>query len=345
MILLFLTERPHWWQVEAGRIMARGAGTPPPHLPVLAVPPPASVSLHRITLPRLAPAQAQAAARMMASELAAAPAEKLHTAITAPDAQGQRWLAVAGQEAMQGWVDALAALGVAAPLVPAPLLLPVPSRLDMDGLALVHMSAAAFAAEADLLPLIAPDAPPPGDETLLAARVEAALAAPPLDLRQGRFAQSQPFRLAAGQRRRLLLLLAVLVVALVGADAAHWWRATSALATAEATRDALATRLLPPGTPLIDPRAQVEAEAARAVSGGFTARTAALMAALQARPGVTLAALQADATSLTATLETASPGDVAAIAQMMEDQGLATNAGLPRDSAGRRQVDLKVSMK
>ncbi|WP_243453603.1 type II secretion system protein GspL, partial [Polymorphobacter multimanifer] len=170
MLLLFLAPAdPDWWQLDdAGRIVARGTGTPPAVTPVIAIPPADAVSLHRITLPNLAPAQAQAAARMMATEFAAAPLESLHTAIGSPGPDGQRWLAITGADAMAGWLASLDALGVSpAAMVPAPMLLPPDPQgavaWPLGPLLLVRAALPdgprAFAAEPDLAEALLPVAP------------------------------------------------------------------------------------------------------------------------------------------------------------------------------------------
>jgi general secretion pathway protein L len=343
MILLWLHEdRPRWWQVEAGRIVARGAGAPPPGAAVLAVAPEEAVSLHRVMLPRLAPAQTLAAARAMAAELAAVPVAGLHVAVSAPEAGGERWLALVDEGVMRRCAETLAGLAPEAALVPAPLLLPVPGRLEMDGLVMVRTETAAVVVEAALLPELLPDAPALLDEAQIAAAVPALLAAPPLDLMQGGYGRQRPFRLEAGRVRRLLALAAALALALAGAEAARWWQAARAEAAAVAARDALAGRLLPAGTIVREARAQVEAEARRVLAGDFSARAAVLLAALEARPGVALVALEADAVSLTATLEGASPGDLAALGERLAGDGLRADAGLPRETGGRQLVELKV---
>jgi general secretion pathway protein L len=366
MLLLFLhaDAPPEWWQLDAaGRILARGAGTPPPAVLIadtslIVVPPADSVSLHRITLPNLAPAQAQAAARLMASELAAAPIETLHTAIgshaTDPGADGQRWLAITSADAMAGWLASLDAMGLApaalvsAALVPAPLLLPADAdsavAWPLGPLLLVRAAMAdgqhAFAAEPELAEALLRVAPRLLDAEAVAKH---AVRPPALDLLQGRFARRQPWRAPPGQLRRLAVLAASAALLLVAGDAARLWQATRAADAAAQTRDSLAATLLPPGTPVTDARAQVVARAASASAGGFSRLAAPLLAALESRPGVSLAALEADATSLSAALETASPGDVAAITAALEATGLSAVAGLPRGSAGLLQIELKVS--
>ncbi len=352
MLLLFLhADAPaDWWQIDAGgRIAAQGSGTPPADLPIIAVPPADAVSLHRIALPNLAPAQAQAAARLMAADFAAAPVETLHTAIGSPGPDGQRWLAITSAEAMANWLASLDAMGLSpAAMVPAPLLLPPDPQgavaWPLGALLLVRAALPdgprAFAVEPDLAEALLPITPRLLDAAAIASH---ALRPAALDLLQGRFARRQPWRAAPGQLKRLALLAATVALLLVAGDAARLWQAARAADAAADTRDALAISLLPPGTAINSARAQVAARAASASAGGFSRLAAPLLTALETRPGVSLAALEADANSLSATLETASPGDVAAITTALEAAGLTATAGLPRGSAGRLQTELKVT--
>lgn len=349
-LLLFLhaDALPSWWQLdESGRIIARGTETPPSVTPVLAIPPAASVSLHRITLPALAPAQAQAAARLMAAELAAAPIDTLHTAIGNPGPDGQRWLAIASAEAMAGWLAEIGRMGLSpAAMLPAPLLLPSPAQGVAGWLQepfLIVQAATpprGFAAEPELAAILG------GMEPVLLADADVAAHAmmpPALDLLQNAFARRQPWRAAPGQFRRLALLAAGVGALFVAGDVALLWQAGRAADIAAAQRDSLAATLLPPGTPITNARAQVSARAAAVSAGGFSRLAAPLLEALETRPGVSIASLEADATSLSATLETASPGDISAIILRLETGGLVASAGLPRGAAGSLQIPLRVS--
>lgn len=351
MLLLFLlaNDAQAWWHIDAaGRIVARGENggggdLPADAGPIVAVPPADAVALHRISLPALSPPQAQAAARHLAAERSAAPIESLHTAISAPDGQGQCWLAVASLDAMTGWTARLAAQSIEAPLVPLPLLLPQGTLLPLAGLHIVHTPALAFAAEPALAATLIDAAPPQIDEAALARSLPASLAsAPPLDLRQGRFGHAATFRPSRGQLRRLALLAASAAALWMAGDVARWWQVQRAASAQGQARDQLAAALLPPGSPLANARAQVQARLARSQSGAASRLAAPLLESLAARPTVSLAALVLEDGSLMATLDAASPGDVAAIEAALRGQGLAAAAGLPRTVAGRSQIELRV---
>ncbi|WP_439532480.1 type II secretion system protein GspL [Polymorphobacter sp.] len=351
MLLLFLeTQEPdRWRRIDgSGAIVSEGQGlaglAPSPGEAVVAVAPPAHVSLHRVMLPALAPAQAAAAARAMAGELSAAPAETLHVALGAAQVNGGRWLAIADADDVAAWLARLEAAGLTpSRLVPAPLLLPDGSAAERDGLWLVRQGETAFAAEPALAAMMLDVLPPPVEPAAFAAGLSTRLVQAP-NLRHGRFALVQPWRPVPGQWRRLALPAAAAVLALVLAEGAGWWRAARAADTAEAALAAQATELLPPGTLVNDPRAQVTARLrALGGSGGLAALAAPLLAAIEPRPGVSIASLEhAPGTGLVVILEGASPGEAAAIVATLRDAGLEAALGLPRQVGGVAQAELRV---
>lgn len=361
MLILFLeapgeapgtAERPAgWWRLDAaGRRIAGGADmagmAPLPGETVLAVPPATAVTLHLVTLPPLAPAQAQAAARALAMELSAAPVEDLHVALGAADADGRRWLALADSEAMAGWVAWLDGLGLEAGagvrLVPAPLLLAQGSCMAWGDLLLVHDDGLAFAAEPALAGLMCPALPPAQPLEMLGAGLAARLAGLP-DLRQGRFARETPWQPASGQLRRLGLLAAAAALALLGAELASLWQLSRAADRLEARLATEAAALLPRGTLVDAPAAQVQARLAALGGQGLGGMLAPLMTALEARPSVSIVSLeQAAGQGLSLLLEGASAGDVAALLAEMRAAGLVAEAGLPRQVSGVMMTEVKV---
>ena len=365
MLILFLeapgeapgtAERPAgWWRLDAaGRRIAGGADmagmAPLPGETVLAVPPATAVTLHLVTLPPLAPAQAQAAARALAMELSAAPVEDLHVALGAADADGRRWLALADSEAMAGWVARMDGLGLEAGagvrLVPAPLLLAQGSCMAWGDLLLVHGDGLggglAFAAEPALAGLMCPALPPAQPLEMLGAGLAARLAGLP-DLRQGRFARETPWQPASGQLRRLGLLAAAAALALLGAELASLWQLSRAADRLEARLATEAAALLPRGTLVDAPAAQVQARLAALGGQGLGGMLAPLMTALEARPSVSIVSLeQAAGQGLSLLLEGASAGDVAAILAEMRAAGLVAEAGLPRQVSGVMMTEVKV---
>jgi general secretion pathway protein L len=352
LVLLLEAEGPdRWWRLDAsGRRLAEGEGwanaVPLAGEAVHAVAPAGRVSLHRVTIPPLAPAQAAAAARAMASDLSAAPTEAMHIALGAADgADGAdgRWLAMVDADEMAGWLARLEAAGLEpARLVPAPLLLPEGSAFERAGLMLVRQGETAFGAEAALAALMVETLPPLIDAQRLAAGLPERLMQA-VNLRQGRFALVQPWRPRAGQARRLAWLAAAAALLLGGAQGVGVWRAGRAADAAEAGLVAAAAAVLPPGTRIESPRAQVAARLRALGGGGLSALAVPLLAALEARPNVAIASLEhSPEAGLTVMLEGASPGDAAAIAEALRAAGLAPSLGLPRVVSGQPQTVLSI---
>jgi general secretion pathway protein L len=349
LVLLLEAEGPdRWWRLDAsGQRLAEGEGlasaVPLAGEAVHALAPAGRVSLHRVTMPPLAPAQAAAAARAMASDLGAAPAETMHVALGAADAAGERWLAIVDADEMAGWLARLEAAGlVPARLVPAPLLLPEGSAFESAGLMLVRQDGTAFGAEPDLAALMVEALPPLIDRQRFAAGLPERLMQA-VNLRQGRFALVQPWRPRAGQVRRLAFMAAVAALLLLFAEGVGLWRAGRAADAAEAGLVAAAAAVLPPGTLIESPRAQVAARLRALGGGGLSALAVPLLAALEARPHVAIASLEhTPQAGLTVMLEGASPGDAAAIAAALRAAGLEPSLGLPRVVGGQPQTALKV---
>ena len=354
MLLLFLDDDAGpapggWWRLDdTGRRLTGGAAlsdaTPAPGEVLVAVAPAAAVTLHKVALPRLAPAQAQAAARAMAMDLSAASVDTLHTALGQPDADGQRWLAIADTDAMAGWVARLDTLGLgSATILPAPLLLPENSQMPWGQLTLVHSPDAAFAAEPDLAALMLDVLPAARAPDTLASGLITSLPRLP-NLRQGRFALKQPWRPGRARLRRLAGLAAAAGLALLLSQAAGLWQHNRAADAAEARLASEAAALLPPGTLIDNPALQVQARLAQLGGGpGLTGLVAPLMAALEARPGLALASLEhASGQGLRALIEGASPGEIAGITADLRAAGLVAEAGLPRVIASKPVTELKV---
>jgi|GEM_PF-6660538 len=348
MLLLFLDEHADagWWRLDAaGRRVASGAAldeaVPLPGELVVAAAPASEVALHRVSLPPLAPAQAAAAARAMAMDLSAQGSEQLHVAVGA-DEVGARWLAVVDGEAMAGWAARVAGFEVGV-MVPAALLLPPGSQAVWGDLRLVHTNEAAFAAEPELAALMVAEMPPLVALETLGDGLAARVAGLP-NLMAGRFARQQPWRPAAGRVRRLGLVAAAAAVVMLGAAGVQLWQLGRAADAAEAVAAREAAALLPPGTLIEAPAAQVQARLrALGGGGGVSALLGPVLAALEARPGVAIVSLEkVGGQALVLVLQGASAGDVAGIAADLRAAGMSVEAGLPRIVAGEPMVEIKV---
>jgi general secretion pathway protein L len=344
--LLHLAPTPRWQRLDGGRVIASGAGLPAPDAEatlIVAVPGEA-VSLRRVDLPdALSPAQALAAARLLAAEQAADAVETLHVAVS--PGPGPRWLALVARDAMAGWQGLLAHAGLRADaMVPDMLLLPAPADgvalLAHDGRVLGHGSDLAFVAEPDLVPL------------LLAGRGSTNLSDPPpqlaplsLDLLQGDYAQVQPWAPAKGAVRRLAWLAAAAVGLWLAGDVAAWWQAARAADAAEDRLVAAASAALPAGAvPSADTAAAAVAQRARLVGadGGLLALAAPVLAAVAAAPEARLTGLNY---SVDGGLIVVMAGDAAArdaVLAAAAAAGLQASAGAPRAEGEATVIDIRV---
>ena len=342
-VLLFLPSeaRPwRWWRPADG---ASGEGVPTDEARVVAVAPAEAVTLHWATLPDRSQAQATAAARLLVGEASAAPLSALHVAV-GDGGSGDRPIAVVETRTMQGWLAALAAAGVDADaIVPAPLLLPAPDEgyaiAEIGGAWVVRGSGSGFADEPGLTKLVTGGTEPTRvTDAALATAVAGALAAPPLDLRQGVFARRRRVEIDWRLVRRLALLAAALLALTLAIDVVRLVRLDLAASHAEAQADALATEALPRGETVTDPGRQL-AERLSRVRGpglGFTATLATVYAAVRQVPGseVTSIVFQPDGALIVglATQRESAPTD---IKRAIEAAGLPVTSGVFQSANGR----------
>ena len=178
-----------------------------------------AVAIHWLALDEgLAPAQANAAARLLLADASLTPLAEMHVAVGAAE-NGRTPVALVPNARMEAW---LAAAPDADPVVPTPFLLPAPgegfSRRSRGAVADYRAPGAAFAIEPQL------EAPLTGgamigdiDEEAFEAGLAEALAAPVLNLRQGAFARRRRVRVVEGSWRKLVLyglVLAALTLAI-----------------------------------------------------------------------------------------------------------------------------------
>jgi general secretion pathway protein L len=350
-----LDDPPEWLRIEDETIVARGRGedwgeTPDDPDAILLVAPVAAITLHRTALPDLAPRQAAAAARLLALENSLGGADNLHVATGQRDADGGLDVAVVRNGDMAAWLlwAQHRALDPAA-IVPAALLLPRPEEGFVAGRvgeeSLLRDASAAFVddglgaqlvgdATVEMLPADAIDA----------ALVEA-LAAPPLNLRQGAFARRRRRTIDWDVVRRstvlaALIVLTVLAMVLVRIARLHVDTSARNAAAVEAART-----VAPDVTTAPQAEAAVNAAlAARGVGGrGFSGPTAQLLSAMQAAPGVTLTALArtSDGT-LAATLAGSSVDQIDAVLGVLRGAGYLVTAEPPQNQGGRNAVAITV---
>ena len=359
MLLLFLAPGSGaaggWLLLRDGAVAARGAGVadlPAGVRGVAAVVPGEEVGLHWLDLPAgLAPAQAQAAARLLAADVSAQPLADVHVAAGREGELGAlRPVALAPIAAMERWLETVRALGLEPDLiVPDTALLPVPeegfTRFDRDGIALWRGPEAAVALEAELAELVVGDAPVALlDFAAFEAALPAQLARPLVNLRQGPFARRREWRLQGPRLRRLAILALLLAVATLALQLAQIMAYTLAADRAEEeTRRIAATALS--RSPGAAGAADLTRRLAELRGGGvgFGTIAGAVFAAVQAAPNIELAALTFGVDgSLRITARADTPASFNELAARIEGAGFSVSRLAPRTTEGRQLQDMTV---
>jgi len=341
---------------EDGALLARGSGAPFPAVDeetvIVAVVPGDAVVLHWIELSAVTEAQALAAARLMASDVVAAPAPGTHVALGPAEAgSAHRVLAITDAGVMWAWLERLAAAGLDPDaVVPAQLLLAAPASglrvAEHDGLLLVRGDREAFAAEPELAALLI------GDRTVErveadhvwdeAGRIASAL---PLNLRQGPFAK--PHRWRADWtfiRRAAMLGGAIFFIILIGL-AANALRHGLAADRIERQIEAEARKALPPEMRVVNAPAQLGQRLTEATGGGagFLPTASALFAAIRDAGGARVEALRYEPDGrLTATIGMTTAGDGDLIRQHLESAGFTVDQGPQQSGATGLSIELTV---
>lgn len=360
-LLIFLdgqSEFEGWLQLRGRGIAARGTaleGLPPLVDPeterpvgVVAVVPGETVALHWLEVPAgLAPAQAAAAARLMASEVSAQPLELMHVAV-GPETEGSelRAVAIVPALAMAGWLGRLQAAGLDPDLViPEPLLLRPPPegfvRHDRGAVPLYRGPNDAFSIEPELAGLILADAPVAAvDADAFEGGMFEAIARPSVNLRQGAFAKRRRWKVEWDLVRRLgLLLLAILVVSFA-IQIVSIWRYAYAADALEAEANRIAAAAVPGGGPEALERRLADLGGS---GGGYRALASAVFAAMQATPNAELSGMTYDRDgSMRLTVMGDSPATIESLRQRIEAGGLAAETGPMRTGGGRPTAELTV---
>ncbi|WP_299328431.1 type II secretion system protein GspL [Parasphingopyxis sp.] len=359
-LVIFLGDEPGWMRIADGRTLVRRSGlddvpaadedSDEPERVALVVPG-SEVALHWAEIPAtLAPAQARAAARIMADEVSAEPLEAQHIAAGPADEDDERCLAIVSRERMTAWLAEAEVLGLDPDLViPEPLLIAPPEAgvrtLRQAGMDVVRGPKRAFAAEPDIAALLIGDE---AIEPITAEDVErdlgSTLSEPPLNLRQGDYAKRRRWTIDAGFIRRVALLAAtILLVTLLiqltmiarysfGADALE-------REVADRARDAI-----PGNVEIGDPDAQLRARLAELGAGpGYGELANAAFGAVRDTAGVELQSIIYAADN-SLQLTAAAPGqpELDALQQRMAAAGLLVTPGGVRDGGGRQIADYVV---
>ncbi|KAB7648991.1 type II secretion system protein GspL [Polymorphobacter fuscus] len=351
-----------WLEMEAGRIVARGtdlaelrsAGEAPRD--VVAVVSGVSVVVHWVELPALAPAQAAAAARLLAADVCGGAIASTHVALGDVDSEGTRPLALVDTRTMDDWLAILAAAGLdAVRIVPLPLLLPAASAdaegahatlLPIGDIGHVRGDRLAFSAELPLVDVMLADRTIiPIDAARFEASLSAMLATDVVNLRQGAFARKRRAPLDRRQLRRIAVTAVAAAGLWLGVEAATLLRDRFAADQIEQRAADAARAALPRGTAVDAPRAQVAARAARlgAAGSGFTQLAGPLLAGMRDQTATVLQSLKyAPDSGLAAAVEVRSPEARQQLTAIAPGSGQTLTVGAPRDVAGTTVVDIVV---
>lgn len=351
--LLFLPNASRdyrWISLDDAGVTGEGVGLPANDDDVIAVVPAEAVTLHWAELPSRSPAQAAAAARILAAEASAAPLAELHVAV-GDEATADRPIGVVDAAAMRDWLGSLLAWGIdPAVMIPAPMLLPRPGegfvQADLAGEQLVRGRSSGFAGDEVITPFVTGGvAPDRLEDAALAQSLLAAVARPPLDLRQGVFARRRNVSLDWALIRRLALLGAGILLVTLVIDLLRIAKYSFGADAIEARADALGRTGLTRGETVTDVDRQL-AERLAGVRGpglGFTTTTAAVYASVRAIPGTELTGLEFQSNgdirlSVAASRESL-PTD---LKRQLESAGFLVTAGTFQSTSGRITGELTV---
>ena len=319
---------------------------------VVLVLPGTDVAVHWVDLPgNLSPAQATGGARILAGEICAEPLDTVHVALgDKTEREEGRCMAFVSTAVMERELAAVQALGFDPDHIVAESLLVAPPaegvrlfrRAEVDN---VRGKRRALAAEADLAAiLLAEEAVETIDTDTFERNLASALAAMPVDLRQGDFAKRRRWKADAGRIRRMAMLAGAILLATLTIQATLIVRYSFAADAVERETMELARDALPGNTEITDPHGQLRQRLARLGGGpGYSSLASAIFAAIRQTEATELQSLVYASTSgaqLTVAAEDQAALD--AVQRHLEAAGFAVTPGTVRDSGRRRIADFGV---
>jgi general secretion pathway protein L len=365
-LLIFLAARGEfegWLELRDGKVVRRGSGLEGlpglvdpdtgSALQVAAIVPGDTVSIHWLELQLgLAPAQAIAAARLMAADVSAQPVADMHVAI-GPESEGEATRAIALVPAlvMAGWIGRLQAQGLDPDLIISePLLLPRPAegfvRYDGGALPLFRGRNDAFSMEPDLAELVTAGAPVERlDDAGFEAGLAREIAAPEVNLRQGVFAKRRRWTIQWPLIRRLALLSLAIVLVTLAIQVAAILRYTYAADALEIEANRVTGQTLRRSGPLANAPALMEQRLTdlRGRGPGYGSLAVPLFEAIRATPNAELSALAFDTDgTLRATVQVDVPATFSALQERLAAAGLSVETGAMRTGGGRPTAELTV---
>ncbi len=351
-LVLLLGDPGHWLRIDQGHAIARGERPAPADRAderIVAIVPAHDSIVHSLALPDLTDAQARGAARIAIGETSMVPIDDLHIAV-GPDKGGTRATVAIDRMVLAMHLATLAEAGFDPDaMIPAALVLPCPDigfvRAEIGDETVLRGHDAAFADDPALTPLLVRGDVVPLDAAATEAAIVAAVAHPPLDLRQGAFAKRRNWGAESVQLRRIAWLAAACLVVVLITPIAFLINMNMAASRIEAQSIAAAQSALPPGTAVTSPVAQIEARLAESGSAGasFMALAAAAAKAVEVTPSAELGAMTFDSASgLKVTIRATAPAELAQIEARLTAAGFAVEPGPVVTSPGKAARDLTV---
>lgn len=344
---------PLWMRVVGGEMVQHGAGTGWLHatgldgLPtggrMMLVAPVGLTNLHWTDFPDLPPRQGRAAARLMALDNSIGPAGTLHVATNETAAsEDSHNVAVVARAQMAHWLLWAQHQGLDPDIIlPAALLLPHPQegfvRGVIGGENVLRGPDSALGADDPFAASIIGDAAVAdiGPEAINQAAI-AALATPPLNLRQGDFAKKGRILLDWPAIRRLAAMAGILAFGSLLIAFILMMKYSLAAGAMDAESVALARTVLPRVESVADAQAQLDARLMELGGGlGFSGPVAGLYAAMRDAPNVTIANMtHAPDGTLRVTLSAPRVEDINLVAVALQEAGFTITTTLQQGQGG-----------
>lgn len=348
----------HWWRVDDGHVVARGQDFSPPvqgnedgDAAVLALLPAADTVIRVLDMGAMGAAQAEAAARYRAADLSIG--GDLFVAVRALGGTGNMPVlcATMARADLAGHLAELALRGLDPDIiVPVGLLLPAsehPVSASFGDLGVDRLGDLVLPPDESLGALLLGEEPPAAlDQEARDAAMVAALADPPLNLRQGDFARRTPLlALGAGERRTLAWLLGALLLISLAIPLIEIGKNYLGADLAERRALASAQRLVPGATDAAQAEQQLDARLAARGTGNSMATVplSGLLSAMQPVPGVVIR--QADYRPggiVAAMIAAPRVEDLNSVLIALQNNGYTVTAANRSDATGQAVADITV---
>ncbi|CAN5303298.1 N/A [soil metagenome] len=351
VFVIFAGSAEHWLCIVDGRVIDRGTGFPSPDegSRIVGVVPAGDVVIHQIALPDLTDAQARGAARLAVAENSASAIDTLHVAVGA-DLGGERTVVALDAVQMAEYVAAFTARGLDTDaIIAAPLILPRPEigfvMADLGNETVIRGRDGAFGDDPVLTPLLTGGQIVTLDAEEVVAAIVAAVAVPEVDLRQGVFARRRRWAVDTARLRRIGWLAAACLATLLILPVAEILHLKAAASRVEAANMAIAQSVLPSGTVVADPLAQLDERLASlgGAGAGFVPLANAVASAARATANVELGRMTFDSDGgLHVSAHATGPAELAAFESRMAGAGLVVVAAPMVAGFGRPARDFTV---